>query len=447
MENIFAKELINIVKNNKLTYKHLELCSKYPVKVFDQSYISNSHVKIERKNNYSIFSINDPSCNYAMNLNVLRDSYQFFNKEDFNFLVLKGESSNKYFCPGGDVKEMLKMSKIDIEYMNFFTFYWYFIYDILKQKRQKTISIWNGAVMGGGVGISYYSKFKIATETTRFSMPESKFGFYTNCVCNHFLKPNFNSFSKALYTNFISRIYSSYEVYNNGFADYFILNKYIDSILGFLEEHDITKDEKLIKKFFEYLMTLSLEECNLDYDGKTITVKNSDKEYNVERLINSFSDEYLQEKCDINDFNSIYDYLISKELCDEIENLRISKSDKNNNGDSHQYIELKYYFIKYLSDCVKQRSKFALKLNYEYTRLMFQNLTYEELFDLDLKALSLSIECGDFLRGIEKYFIKKENTIELGKQEDIWNNSLNGLHIDRLKYILYDFDNKINIKL
>ena len=35
-----------------------------------------------------------------------------------------------------------------------------------------TISIWDGIVMGGGVGISIAAKYRVATETTLWSMPE-----------------------------------------------------------------------------------------------------------------------------------------------------------------------------------------------------------------------------------------------------------------------------------
>ena len=37
------------------------------------------------------------------------------------------------------------------------------------------ISVLDGIVMGGGVGISIYSKIKIATETTLFAMPGKKY--------------------------------------------------------------------------------------------------------------------------------------------------------------------------------------------------------------------------------------------------------------------------------
>lgn len=35
------------------------------------------------------------------------------------------------------------------------------------------VSIWNGIVMGGGVGVSVLGEFRIATEKTLFAMPET----------------------------------------------------------------------------------------------------------------------------------------------------------------------------------------------------------------------------------------------------------------------------------
>ena len=35
------------------------------------------------------------------------------------------------------------------------------------------MSVWDGVVMGGGVGISIHGTFRVATETSLFAMPET----------------------------------------------------------------------------------------------------------------------------------------------------------------------------------------------------------------------------------------------------------------------------------
>ena len=42
------------------------------------------------------------------------------------------------------------------------------------------ISIWDGHVLGGGVGLSINSEIIIATEKTLFGMPEAKIGFFVD---------------------------------------------------------------------------------------------------------------------------------------------------------------------------------------------------------------------------------------------------------------------------
>lgn len=49
------------------------------------------------------------------------------------------------------------------------------------------ISVWNGIVMGGGVGISVHSPIRIATEKTVFAMPETGIGFFTDVGGSYFL--------------------------------------------------------------------------------------------------------------------------------------------------------------------------------------------------------------------------------------------------------------------
>jgi len=49
------------------------------------------------------------------------------------------------------------------------------------------VSIWNGIVMGGGVGISVHAPIRIATEKSVFAMPETGIGFFTDVGGSYFL--------------------------------------------------------------------------------------------------------------------------------------------------------------------------------------------------------------------------------------------------------------------
>jgi 3-hydroxyisobutyryl-CoA hydrolase len=49
------------------------------------------------------------------------------------------------------------------------------------------VAFMDGITMGGGVGLSVHAPFRIATENTRFAMPETKIGFFPDVGASFFL--------------------------------------------------------------------------------------------------------------------------------------------------------------------------------------------------------------------------------------------------------------------
>ena len=49
------------------------------------------------------------------------------------------------------------------------------------------ISVWNGIVMGGGVGVSWHSPIRVATDNSMYAMPETAIGFFTDVGGSYFL--------------------------------------------------------------------------------------------------------------------------------------------------------------------------------------------------------------------------------------------------------------------
>lgn len=61
------------------------------------------------------------------------------------------------------------------------------------------VAIWNGIVMGGGVGLSCHAPIRIATENTVYAMPETGIGFFTDVGGSYFLPRVKNNLSLGLY--------------------------------------------------------------------------------------------------------------------------------------------------------------------------------------------------------------------------------------------------------
>lgn len=426
-KNLFNKLIHpSTLKHN---YKNIIECSKYsilncPYNEYELSLttilknISKNNINKSNYNNKQyLIQLNNQVTNNAMDLILLQDLYYIckqIENNKINKLILLGDSKCKSFSVGANLKEIYYYKdSYEGKFMNLYTYYFYYVFKTFKQIN--SLSIWNGYTIGGGVGLSIFSNYRIATESTVFCMPEGLFGFYTNCMYNYFISKFDFSLAEALYFNFIGRKLSSWEVYNKGLANYFILNKYIisdshdinfhkSSLINFLKHHDIVEDKILLEKYLDYLMQLSLEEIgySLNENRKLIlTERKFNSEINkyeyklnkTENEIKMFCNEYFVSNCDIDSFDSIYEYITNDKRLKEVDVIKEPN---------------KYYFINYLRNCMLKKSKYSLKINYEITKMAYNNITYEDAFNKDLKALDLVVNKKEFYEGIRAYFIDKD---------------------------------------
>jgi len=110
---------------------------------------------------------------------------------DVGAFLVKSTPNSKAFCAGGDVKsiwdEIVNRTDIPLEYIgsgmpgylhtDFFRTE-YIMNDMLEKSNAPQISVWDGYVMGGGVGLSIFGEFRIATDKTVFAMPETAIGLF-----------------------------------------------------------------------------------------------------------------------------------------------------------------------------------------------------------------------------------------------------------------------------
>merc|ERR1711990_757699 len=61
------------------------------------------------------------------------------------------------------------------------------------------IALWNGAVMGGGVGLSCHAPSRVATDNSLYAMPETGIGFFTDVAGSYFLPRIKGNSSLGLY--------------------------------------------------------------------------------------------------------------------------------------------------------------------------------------------------------------------------------------------------------
>lgn len=82
------------------------------------------------------------------------------------------------------------------------------------------VSIWNGIVMGGGVGVSIHGKYRVATESTLFAMPETAIGLFPDVGGTYWL-PRLQS-SYGEYIGLTGARLRSYDLLHSGIATHYV---------------------------------------------------------------------------------------------------------------------------------------------------------------------------------------------------------------------------------
>lgn len=82
------------------------------------------------------------------------------------------------FCAGGDVRMLAESGAVDGREARAFFHEEYRLNHLLFTYVKPTVAFMDGITMGGGVGISQPCRYRVATENTRFAMPETTIGLF-----------------------------------------------------------------------------------------------------------------------------------------------------------------------------------------------------------------------------------------------------------------------------
>ena len=128
-------------------------------------------------------TLNSPETLNSLTLNMVNEMSLLLDKwevdPNIKMVILSG-SDEKAFCAGGDIRalyESMCSSKGPIFAEKFFESEYRLDYKMHRYSKP-IISILDGIVMGGGAGLMFASSYKIATERTRFAMPEIGVGLF-----------------------------------------------------------------------------------------------------------------------------------------------------------------------------------------------------------------------------------------------------------------------------
>jgi enoyl-CoA hydratase len=92
--------------------------------------------------------------------------------------VMIDHAQGRGFCAGGDIRMLAESGAGDGREARAFFHEEYRLNHLLFTYVKPTIAFMDGITMGGGVGISQPCRYRVATENTRFAMPETAIGLF-----------------------------------------------------------------------------------------------------------------------------------------------------------------------------------------------------------------------------------------------------------------------------
>ena len=231
-------------------------------------------------NQTGIIKLNRPKALNALNLEMAKKFHdkllEWEEKDNILRVLLVGEG--KHFCAGGDVKSLVLAGKENSLKHDFFKIEYKLNY-LISQFSKEFLSVWNGVVMGGGVGLSIYGDHRLATDNSKFAMPESAIGFFPDVGGSYFLSNLPGNIGK--YIGLTGEVLGLNELIFFGLAThYFKSNKIKDVKEKFITRGEISHDNFEVKNDTYLIKNMNL--INELFNGNIQTIISNLKNHNSE---------------------------------------------------------------------------------------------------------------------------------------------------------------------
>lgn len=125
--------------------------------------------------------LNRPKALHALNTGMCQamlDALDAWEGDDAVHIVLLDHAEGRGFCAGGDIRMIADSGAGDgKEAADFFRIEYRLNHRLFTYPKP-IVAFADGIVMGGGVGISQPARYRVATENTKFAMPETGIGLF-----------------------------------------------------------------------------------------------------------------------------------------------------------------------------------------------------------------------------------------------------------------------------
>eukprot|EP01134_Creolimax_fragrantissima_P004968 CFRG4968T1 len=211
-------------------------------------------VLFEETGNAGITTLNRPKVLNSLNLEMVLEMKSKFDtwERDPNVkvIVLKG-AGGKAFCAGGDVVHIAKAGMAgDTSVAHKFFSSEYVLNHAIGTLKTPYVALIDGITMGGGVGVSVHGRFRVATETTLFAMPETAIGLIPDVGGGYFLPRLKNHL--GMYLALTGARLRGVDVYHAGIATHFVPKEKLSTLTSELTFVTSSQGvEEILEKFHE----------------------------------------------------------------------------------------------------------------------------------------------------------------------------------------------------
>jgi enoyl-CoA hydratase len=142
----------------------------------------NRDILFERRGAAGVVTLNRPKALNAIThemVHALSTQLDLWTHDDAVTRVIVTANGDRAFCAGGDIRALYELGKAgkQEQALRFFREE-YVLNAKIKRYRKPYISLIDGIVMGGGVGISIHGSHRVAGDRYAFAMPEVSIGFF-----------------------------------------------------------------------------------------------------------------------------------------------------------------------------------------------------------------------------------------------------------------------------
>ena len=165
-------------------------------RLMSSSSAAESFVEVTARGSCLSITLARPKALNSLTLPMVRDLHKAFqsaaDEPSIGCILLEG-AGGKAFCAGGDVKGIAIAGKEpppagdEPPITDAFFREEYALNAAIGGSPKPQVSVWDGIVMGGGVGLSVHGKYRVCTEKAMFAMPETNIGLFPDVGGSHFL--------------------------------------------------------------------------------------------------------------------------------------------------------------------------------------------------------------------------------------------------------------------